>query len=126
MYHILSLAVDPSGCMIIDDANEGGALGSNIWALRGRLDSVEVLVLLPAPLPLVIAEGVAAEGVDVTGFKSLPVNMLEAKETLGGKLGGMGVESVMVESLLECCLWLFSRVLTGVASLKNDTGMMGM
>ena len=112
----------------MDDANEGGALGSNIWALRGRLDSVEVLVLFPAALPLVTAVGVVAEGgiVVVTGFKSVPVNMLEAKETLGGKLGGMGVESVMVESLLECCCLLVSKFNAGlVTSLNNDTGMMG-
>ena len=102
-------SVDPSGCMIMDEANEGGALGSNIWELR---DSVvlEVLVLLPCALVLVIvlADTLEAEaGLEVTGLKSLPVNMLEAKETFGGKLGGMGVESaVKVESLLECDLVL--------------------
>ena len=109
----------------MDDANEGGALGSNIWALRGRLDSVEVLVLFPAALPLVTV-GVVAEGiVVVTGFKSVPVNMLEAKETLGGKLGGIEIESVMVESLLECCLLFSKGLANGVASLNNDTGMIG-
>ena len=114
--------------MIIEDANEGGALGSNIWALRGRLDSVEVLVLVPLVTAEVAAEpaaGVAAEGVVVTGFKSVPVNMLEAKETLGGKLGGIEIESVMVESLLECCLLFSKGLANGVASLNNDTGMIG-
>jgi len=113
----------------MDDANEGGALGSNIWALRGRLDSEEVLVLVVVliPLPMVTAVGVAAECMVFTGFKSLPVNMLEAKETFGGKLGGIGVESVMLDSLLECgCeCWYLLFSWMGVASLNNDTGMMG-
>ena len=108
-------SVDPSGCMIMDEANEGGALGSKIWELRGRLDSVvvEVLVLLPLVLVTVLADTLEAEaeaGLEVTGLKSLPVNMLEAKETFGGKLGGIGVESVMAESLLECCCLLVSSV----------------
>ena len=100
---------DPSGCIMIDDAKEGGALGSNIWALRGRFGvSVEVLVLLL--LPLVTLEAAEALEALVTGFKSPPVNMFEARETFGGKLGGIGVESVMVESLLECCCLLVSSV----------------
>ena len=94
--------------MMIEDAKVGGALGSNIWALRGRFGvSVEVLVLLV--LPLVTLEAEALEAL-VTGFKSPPVNMFEARETFGGKLGGIGVESVMVESLLECCCLLVSSV----------------
>lgn len=122
-------SVDPSGCMIMDEANEGGALGSKIWELRGRLDSVvvEVLVLLPLVLVTVLADTLEAEaGLEVTGLKSLPVNTLEAKETFGGKLGGMGVESaVKVESLLECDLVL---ELVSPVSLppRNDTGMMGL
>ena len=78
----------------MEEAKEDGALGSSIWALRGKLLSlVDVLgVLLLEP----------------TAFKSLPVRILvvEAvveellKEALvGGKLGGIGVES-MEEFLL--------------------------
>ena len=81
-------------------AKEDGALGSSIWALRGKLLSlVDVLgVLLLEP----------AAAVAVMDFKSLPVRKLVVevvaeellKETLvGGKLGGIGVES-MEEFLL--------------------------
>ena len=79
-------------------AKEDGALGSSIWALRGKLlslvDVLGVLLLEPA--------------VAVMDFKSLPVRKLVVevvaeellKETLvGGKLGGIGVES-MEEFLL--------------------------
>ena len=69
----------------MEEANEDGALGSKIWALRGKLLSLLVDVVLVPPL-------------EATVFKSLPVKMLEVledvlKDTLGGKLGGIGVES---------------------------------
>ena len=96
-------SVTPSGCIIIDDAKEGGALGSRIWALRGRLDSVVLEVLLLLVLVVLADTPEAEAGLEVTGFdKSVPVNMFEARETLGGKLGGIGVESdVKFESLLK-------------------------
>ena len=67
----------PSGCKMMEEANEDGALGSRIWALRGKLLSLAEVV------------GVLLEAATV--FKSLPVKMLEVleevlKETLGGKL----------------------------------------
>ena len=88
---------------MIEDASEEGALGSRICALRGRLGS-EVLVLV---LFGEEAAAAAAGELVLTGFKSAPVKRFEARDTLGGKLGGMGVES-KEESLLECCLEVVS------------------
>ena len=82
--------------MIIEEASEEGALGSRIWALRGRLESGfavadEVLFVEVLVVPQLVA-----------GFKSLPVK-IELLWPLAGKLGGMGVDSKDIESLLECC-----------------------
>ena len=100
----------------MEEAKEDGALGSSIWALRGKLLSlVDVLgVLLLEP----------------TAFKSLPVRILvvEAvveellKEALvGGKLGGIGVES-MEEFLLA----MPPLIMEWLSAALSFIGIMGL
>ena len=97
-------SVAPSGCKIIDEAKELGALGSKICELRERLESLFE--------PALVLE---VTGALVVTLRSLPVNTLEVGilRDLGGKLGGKGVDSK--ESLLEC--------LSGCDSLSDDVGM---
>ena len=102
----------------MEEAKEDGALGSSIWALRGKLlslvDVLGVLLLEPA-----------------AAFKSLPVRILvvEAavaeellKETLvGGKLGGIGVES-MEEFLLA----MPPLIMEWLSAALSFIGIMGL
>ncbi len=66
---------------MMEEANDEGALGSKICALKGKLES---LLVLPSEL---LFDDL---------FKSVPVKMLLMLlvATLGGKLGGNGVESM--------------------------------
>ena len=112
----------------MEEAKEDGALGSSIWALRGKLLSlVDVLGVL-------LLEPAAAAAAAAAAFKSLPVRILvvEAavaeellKETLvGGKLGGIGVES-MEEFLLAMPPPLIMEWLSAALSFIGIMGLAG-
>lgn len=109
----------------MEEAKEDGALGSSIWALRGKLLSlVDVLGVL-------LLEPAAAAAAAAAAFKSLPVRILvvEAavaeellKETLvGGKLGGIGVES-MEEFLLA----MPPLIMEWLSAALSFIGIMGL
>ena len=82
---------------MIEEASEEGALGSRIWALRGRLESGFAVAVADEVLFVEVLV------VELAGFKSLPVKIELLLWPLAGKLGGMGVDSKDIESRLECC-----------------------